>query len=416
MSNGQQPFDMVIYGGEVVDPSANLSGKLDVGIRDGKIAEVAAGLDRTGAKETIDASGGYVTPGLVDLHTHVYWGSTFWGIEPDPIAAKTGVTTWLDVGSAGGYSFPAFRRYVVESSKSQVFSLLNVSSIGLIGPTWELSNIDYCDLDLAATIVEANRDVILGIKARIDCNTTRGTGIEPLRLARELADGLGLPLMTHIGGGPPTIQEVIPYLRPNDIVTHCFTGHNMKLLDDNGKILPEITELRENGLILDIGHGAGSFSFDTAEKMLDQGVLPDAISTDVHQLAIQGPAFDMPTTLSKFLALGMSLSDVVARASSMPAAAMGRPDLGTIKPGSVADVAVFDLVEGDHTFQDIFLKERKGEVQMINRVTVRGGEVMERVPYPKLMPWAVLMEPQRSGVKKIVDVPEKDPAPLLDNR
>ncbi len=170
-------FDTLIVGGEVVDPGAGLQGALDVAIRDGRIAEVAPNLARSSAREVIDATGGIVTPGLVDLHTHVYWGATYWGIEADPVAARTGVTTWLDVGSSGSYSWPAFRRFLIEPSKSRIFALLNASSIGLIAPTWEFANLDYCDLDLAETIVNANRDLILGIKARIDQNTTRGVGI-----------------------------------------------------------------------------------------------------------------------------------------------------------------------------------------------------------------------------------------------
>ncbi|CAN5529480.1 amidohydrolase/deacetylase family metallohydrolase [soil metagenome] len=409
-------YDFLISGGEVVDPGAGLSGRLDVAVSAGKIAAVEADIDRSQAARIIDATGQFVTPGLIDLHTHVYWGATYWGIEPDPVAARSGVTTWLDVGSAGSYSFPGFRRYVVEASKSKVLSLLNLSSIGLVGPSWELANIDYCDVDLARTIVDANRDIIVGIKARIDSSTTRGTGIRPLELARELADAVELPLMTHIGVGPPTIEEVIPHLRPGDIVTHCFTGHSMKLLDDNGKILPGIQALRDAGLVLDIGHGAGSFSFDTAERMLDQGVLPDVISTDIHQLAIQGPAFDMPTTLSKFLALGMTLPEVIERATSRPAAAIRQGHLGTLKPGAAADIALFALEDGDFTFQDVFMTGRKHNQRMVNTLTIIDGQVLERAPLPKLQPWAVLSKRQRENLIPLVEAPKKDPAPLLDNR
>ncbi|MCA9880550.1 MAG: amidohydrolase/deacetylase family metallohydrolase, partial [Thermomicrobiales bacterium] len=220
-------YDTLIIGGQVVDPAAGLVGQFDVAISDGRIAAVEAGLDPGAAREVIDASEGIVTPGLVDLHTHIYWGATFWGIEADPVAARTGVTTWLDVGSAGSYSWPGFRRYIAEPSKVRVYGLLNLSSIGLIAPTWEFANLDYCDVDLAETIVNDNRDLILGIKARIDSNTTRGVGIRPLELARELADRVGLPLMVHIGAGPPALAEVSHLLRPSDILTHCFTGQSM---------------------------------------------------------------------------------------------------------------------------------------------------------------------------------------------
>jgi len=343
----------------------------------------------------IDATGQIVTPGLVDLHTHIYWGATYWGIEADPVAARSGVTTWLDVGSAGAYSFPGFRRYIAEPSRCRVFALLNLSSIGLIAPTWEFANPDYWDVDLAAKIVEANRDIILGIKARIDRNTTRGVGVRPLERARELADRVGLPLMVHIGWGPPTIDEVAAYLRPGDILTHCFTGGDMRILGEDGRILPVIRDLQERGLILDIGHGTGSFSFAVAEAMLEQSILPDTISSDIHQLAVQGPMYDLPTTLSKFLALGMSLSDVIVRATARPAAAIRRPDLGTLRVGSVADIALWRLEEGDFVFHDVGMDERRGTRRLVNTLTLVDGQILPRLPERPPHVWAVLPEHQR---------------------
>ena len=306
-------FDVLIAGGEVLDPGAGISGRNDVAIRDGRVAAIAPNIDRAQATQVIDASGQYVTPGLVDLHTHVYWGTTFWGIEADPVAARSGVTTWLDVGSAGAYNFPGFRRYVQQANRARIFALLNVSAIGLTAPTFELSNLDYCDIDLGTRMIEANRDVVLGVKARIDRNTTRGTGLRPLQLARELADRVQLPLMVHIGLGPPTLDEVLPLMKPGDILTHCFTGHDMRILNTQELVRDDVKRMHDQGVILDIGHGAGSFSFDTAEKVLAQGILPDVISSDIHQLSVQGPMFDMPVTLSKFLNLGMRLTDVIER-------------------------------------------------------------------------------------------------------
>ena len=386
--------DTVIKGGRVIDPASGVDGMLDVAIADGKVAAVVADIDAAGAK-VIDAAGQIVTPGLVDLHTHIYWGVTYWGIEPDPVAARTGVTTWLDVGSAGGYTFPGFRRYVAESSKVRVFSLLNLSAIGLVAPTWELSNLDYCNVDLATMMVEQNRDLILGIKARIDRNTTRGTGIRPLELARELADRVGLPLMVHIGAGPPTIDEVAHLLRPGDILTHCFTGGDMRILNDDGKINPAIKELHERGLVLDIGHGTGSFSFETTDAMLAQGVLPDVISSDIHQMARQGPMFDMPTTLSKFISLGLSLPDVIDRATARPAAAMRRPDLGTLAAGSLADVALWRVEEGEYTFYDVDLNSRSGTTRLVNTLTMVGGGPLGEQPELPMHPWTKLPDRQQ---------------------
>lgn len=386
-----QAYDTIIAGGEVLDPGAGIMGRLDVGITGGKVTEVAANLDRARAGTVIDAGGQYVTPGLVDLHTHIYWGVTYWGIEADPVAARSGVTTWLDVGSAGAYSFPGFRRYVHEASRIRAYALLNLSAIGLIAPTYEFANLDYCDIPLATSIIEENRDIILGIKARIDSNTTRGTGIRPLELARELADGVGLPLMVHIGSAPPAMDDVVALLRPGDMLTHCFrTQGTHSIIGANGRVREDIIALHERGLILDIGHGTGSFGYDTAEIALAQGILPDVISTDIHQLAVQGPMFDMPTTLSKFLNLGMSLPDVIERATSRPAAAMRHPELGTLKPGSAADIALFRLDEGDYTFFDAQMRQRQGNLRLVSTETLVDGEPLPRTAERKRAVWANL--------------------------
>ena len=388
-------YDTVILGGQLIDPGAGRVGRFDVAIKDGMVAAVAPSLQGVQAERVIDARGQIVTPGLIDLHTHVYWGVTYWGIEADPVAARTGVTTWLDVGSAGAYTFPGFRRYIVETSRVRIYALLNLSAIGLVAPTWEFANLDYCDLDLAAQMIEQHRDLILGIKARIDRNTTRGVGTRPLELARHLADQLNLPLMVHIGQGPPEIDEVAALLRPGDILTHCFTGGSMRILRPDGTLHPQVRELHERGLVLDIGHGAGSFSFAVAEALLRQGVLPDVISSDIHQLAIQGPMFDLPTTLSKFLALGMSLPEVIERATVAPARIIGRPELGTLAVGTPADLALFELVDGDFTFYDVEMQARKGDKLLVNTLTLKDGQPLPRVPESALQPWAVLAEHQR---------------------
>ena len=390
-------YDLLVSGGHVIDPANGIDGPADIAVQGGRIAAVAAQIDRGLASRAIDASGQIVTPGLVDLHTHIYWGVTYWGIEADPVAARSCVTTWLDVGSAGAYSFPGFRRYVRDASRARVFCLLNLSAIGLIAPTWEFTNLDYCDLDLAAQTVEENRDIILGIKARIDSNTTRGVGLRPLELARELADRVGLPLMVHIGSGPPAMAEISELLRSGDILTHCFTGGSHRLLTDEGRLAPLARELQVRGVILDIGHGAGSFSYPVAEAALAEGVLPDVISSDIHQLSVQGPMFDLPTTLSKFLNLGMRLYDVIDRATRRPAAAMRRPDLGTLGVGSLADVAIFRVEEGEFTFHDVAMNPRTGGRRLTCAHTLIDGQPLPRTPERQPAIWAELPEHQRES-------------------
>ncbi len=402
MVNGA-PFDTIIKGGRVIDPSSGIDGINDIGIIAGKVAQVAPDLDAAGARAVFDAKDQIVSPGLVDLHTHIYWGATYWGIEADPVAARTGVTTWLDVGSSGSYSFPGFRRYICEASRVRVFALLNLSSIGLIARTGEFGNLDYCDVDLAEQMVNTNRDLILGIKARIDGSTTRGNGIRPLQLARELADRVELPLMVHIGSGPPSLEEIVNLLRPGDILTHCFTGNDHRILGTDRLVRSDVKDLHDRGLILDIGHGTGSFNYEVAEAMIQQGFLPDVISSDIHQLAVQGPMFDLPTTLSKFLNLGISLSDVIERATSRPAAAMRKPDLGTLKPGSRADIAVFRLESGEYTFHDSQMNARKGDQRLVSTMTLVDGVPLPRIPERAPIFWAELPEHQRQILQPETD-------------
>lgn len=388
-------FDTLILGGEILDPANGRAGRFDIGIRDGHIARVAPSLAGSCAKQVIDARGLLVTPGLIDLHTHVYWGVTYWGIDADPVAARTGVTTWIDAGSAGAYTFPGFRHYVIESSRVRILAFLNLSAIGLVAPTWEFHNLHYCDVDLAAQVIAAHRDLILGVKARIDANTTAGVGVRPLQLARELADACHLPLMVHINNGPPTLNEVIAYLRPGDILTHCCTGGSMRILTPAGKVHPQIRALKEQGLVLDIGHGTGSFSFTVAERLLTEGILPDVISSDIHQLSIQGPMFDLPATLSKFLALGLTLQEVVERATVVPARLLGRPEFGSLSAGSPADIALFRVVEGEYTFYDVAMEPRRGTRLLVSMATLMAGQLLPRSEPHPLQFWAELPDQQK---------------------
>jgi dihydroorotase len=220
-------------------------------------------------------------------------------------------------------------------------------------------------------------------------------GLRPLELARELADRVDLPLMVHIGSGPPSMAAIADLLRPGDILTHCFTGGNHRLLTDDGRLAPLAREIQERGVILDIGHGTGSFNYRVAEAALAEGVLPDVISSDIHQLSVQGPMFDLPTTLSKFLNLGMSLADVIDRATRRPAAAMRRLDLGTLRVGAPADVAIFRVDEGDFTFHDVEMNPRAGGRRLACTHTLLDGQPLPRTPERSRAIWATLPEHQR---------------------
>jgi len=388
-------FDLLIKGGEVVDPGANLSGRMDVAVAGDRIAAVEHDLPAASARQVIDAGGEYVTPGLIDLHTHAYWGVSYFGVEPDPIAARTGVTTWVDAGTSGAFSFPGFRRYVVEASQARGFAFLNISSVGLVALTNEASNLNYCDVDLAVKTIEASRDIIVGVKSRMDPDATLGTGTESLRRAREAADQVGLPVMVHIAEGPPALKDIIALMRPGDILTHCCTGYSNRVIDEKGKLFDFVRRLWDQGLILDVAHGTGSFGYATAEAMLEAGLPPDVISTDMHQLSVQGPMYDLPVVMSKFLSLGMSLADVIERTTAAPAKILGQPDLGTLRPGAKADVALFALERGSYAFYDSYMQSRQGTQKLVPALTIVGGKVLERRPEKPLAVWAELPEHQR---------------------
>ena len=394
-------FDLLIQGGEVLDPGFGYQGKLDVAIKDNRIAAVDHGIPKRSAGRVIDADGLFVTPGLVDLHTHVYHGGSYYGISPDPVAARSGVTTWLDVGTAGAYNFPGFREFVISPAKAHIYGLLNISSIGLTAPTWELGNLDYCDVDLCCKLIDLNRDVLLGIKVRIDARTTMGNGLEPLRRAREAADRCELPLMVHIGDGPPALKEILDFLSPGDVLTHCFTGLDMRIIDHRGKLQDDVRKAWDSGVILDVGHGAGSFSFETAQAMMAEGHLPDVISSDIHQLSIHGPMFDLPTCLSKFLALGMKLPEVIEAATAKPAKAMGlTSEVGTLKPGTLADLALFRVAQGDYTFYDVFMNPYKGTQLLCNTMTIIEGQVLPNHKEKLPAPWVQLTDQQLTLIKR----------------
>ncbi|GAB4117912.1 MAG: amidohydrolase/deacetylase family metallohydrolase [Roseiflexaceae bacterium] len=394
-------FDLLIQGGRVVDPGAGLVGMYDIAINRDRIVAVDRGISREAAWRVIDAGGQIVTPGLVDLHTHAFHRGTYWGINPDPIAARTGVTTWLDVGSAGAYNWLAFRDFIIAHAQVRLYGLLNISSIGLTAPDWELANPKYCDVDICSQMIGLHRDKLLGVKVRVDASTTSGSGLIGLERAVMAAEQVGLPIMTHISSGPPALADILDRLRPGDILTHCCTGRSNKLIDDQGFLLQVAHAARERGILMDVGHGAGSFSFEAAERMLAEGFVPDVISSDIHQLAAHGPCFDLPTCLSKFMAMGLSLEEVVLRATARPAAIMGLAgQVGTLQPGALADLALFRLHHGRFPLYDIFMHERIGTALLENTLTLIGGRELRRLPDDAPMPWIGLTEDQQALIDR----------------
>jgi dihydroorotase len=311
-TGGTPAYDLLIRGGQVIDPSQGLSAQTNIAIRQGKVARIAANIAESEARQVLDARKMIVTPGLVDVHVHVYDGVAPLGIPADPNCIAKGATTVVDAGSAGAHTFPGLRQHVAQVVETRVYALLNISVVGQStysndNPFGELLDLRYANPKLAIRMIEQNRDLILGIKIRLSRNIAGENDLRALGLAREAADAVALPLMVHIGDTYSPLPKILAMLKPGDLVTHSFHGREGGILDDRDRVLPEVRRAIESGVMLDVGHGAGSFAFRTAEKAFSQKVLPGTISSDVHQGNVNGPVYDLATTLSKFLHMGMSL-------------------------------------------------------------------------------------------------------------
>ncbi len=371
-------MDLILRGGRVIDPSQGLDGVRDVGFRDGKVAAVAPALPDVGAVVR-DVSGLIVTPGLIDLHTHVYWGGTSLGIDAEDFCRTSGVTTAVDTGSAGPGNFPGFRKHVIERSAVRILAYLHVSHAGIYGfsntvMVGESEDIRLMDPVTAAEVADKNRDVIVGIKVRVGRHASGHQGVAPLDIALQVADETGLPLMCHIDEPPPTYEDVVNKLRPGDVLTHCFRPFPNAPCTAQGTVKAAVLAARRRGVLFDIGHGMGSFSFKTARAMLANGFPPDTISSDVHALCINGPAYDQVTTMSKFLCLGMSLPDVVRASTENAAFALKRPELGTLKPGSAGDATILSLDEGQYDYTDVLGEHLAGTAKINSRGVVIAGK------------------------------------------
>jgi dihydroorotase len=404
------PFDLLVRGGEVVGAGPGL----DVGVRDGLVGAIGPQLPADGAAQVIDADGLLVAPGLVDLHTHVLHGLTLWGVDPGAWAPRSGVTTWVDAGSAGAYMIDGARRFILDAAPVRVLAFLNISSIGLVGPSWELSHPGYLDEELCADAARAHADVIVGMKARIDRHTVGTLGLAPLDAALRVAERCALPLMVHIAEGPPEIDDVLDRLRPGDIVTHCATGRSMRLVDDERRVRPSVRRALGRGVVLDLGHGSGGFSFTVAEALLDAGVALPICSSDAHQYSVNGPMFDLPTCLTKLLALGVSLDDALRSATSAPAAAIGRPELGALRVGGPADLALLAVDDDALIVQDTQGETRTAPARVRAVTTIAGGRVLDPGPIAPPARWVPLSPAQRAAREALARGEDVDLAATLE--
>ena len=371
-------FDLILKGGRIIDPSQRLDRIADIGFASGKVAKIGADLARDSGTDVRDVSGHIVSPGLIDLHTHVYWGGTSLGIDAEEFCRASGVTTCIDTGSAGPGNFAGFRQHIIDVSAVRILAYLHVSFAGIyafsktvmVGESEELRLMAPAE---AVQVAEENRDVIIGIKVRVGRNSSGTSGSAPLDIALQAANEAGLPLMCHIDFPPPSYEDVLERLRPGDVLTHAFRPFPNAPVNPQGKVKEAVVRARRRGVLFDIGHGKGSFAFKTARGMLANGFYPDTISSDVHALCINGPAFDQVTTLSKFLCLGMPLNDVIAATTVNAAMALKRPELGSLKPGSIGDATILSVQQGKFDYVDVVGEHMAGDKRIVSEGVVIAG-------------------------------------------
>ena len=386
MIDGAKTYDLLLRGGHVIDPANNMDGRADVGISDGKIAAVGRDLDPAKSEKTLDVTGLYVTPGLIDIHTHPFspQGSELSPrIPPDQYGLPTGTTTLVDCGSSGSTTMGIFRDRVVNPTRCRVLSFINICTVGMIRDSEQ--NVEHLQVEACAEAIEQNRDIIVGIKSA----HYMGPGWESIDNAVAAGEIAGVPVIVDARTleTRPYDEMVLEHLRPGDIVTHMYRAFH-PTLDENGKVQRYLFEARERGVIFDVGHGAAGFYWRNAVPAMEQGFGPDTISTDAHNGNYYIQRANMPITMSKLMTLGMSLEEVVRRSTVEPAQVINRPELGSLNIGAEADVAAFALEEGDFPFVDSDRTVRMGSRRLDCRLTLRAGEIMWNIDARGVSSWA----------------------------
>ena len=391
-------YDLVLKGGVVIDPAQDLRGALDVAVQDGKIAAVAANIPASEARRVIHVPGKTVTPGLIDLHTHVFDGVAANGVHPDIAGVHAGVTTVVDAGSSGCATFSAFPRHILPKCETEVIPLLHICQTGL-ATNPDIIAESSIDLESTLKVARAHPGLIKGIKARMVSPALEIFGMEMPRLAKRAARESGVPLMVHIGDttkryDPNVIRELLPLLEPGDIVTHLFTANPGGVLDTNGKLVPEAKELAARGVWLDTAHGRMNFGFNVGRRVLDQGLTPHCISTDLTIPGRANTVHSMVEIMARFLGMGFTLEQVIAMSTVNPARAIGEVTrLGSLAVGRQADISVLEVRDGRWVVYDTLRDSMKIDKTVVPVLTVKRGRVFEPEWGPH--PWG--WEPERVG-------------------
>jgi dihydroorotase len=373
-----EAFDLVLLGGTVLDPASGRCEKLDVGIVDGRVTAIQAGLSPDSAKRVLDVRGCYVTPGLIDFHIHSYDGVNPYGFDADPICIASGVTTAVDAGSSGPVNFLGFERFIARRARTRMLAFVCVAQHGVLHSPGELNDLRFANPEGAAQIVKEHPGVAVGIKVRLHRGSVGDHGREALSLAIQAGEASRSPVMVHIGETGISIEEIVDTLRPGDIVTHCYTPKQPTILDETGHLRRPVRDAHERGVLFDVGHANGHFDFNLVRRAMSDGLVPDTISSDLHgRIGQSNPIVDLPTTLTKFLTMGMSLEHVIGACTINPARAMGWEDrLGNLAPGRDADISVLQLLNEPVKLRDSVGGEVVGTQQIVARWTIRRGEIL----------------------------------------
>jgi dihydroorotase len=374
-------FDLLLTGGTVLNPASGVRQELDVAVKDGRIAALEAKLPRAQAKSVIEMPGCYVTPGLIDFHVHSFWGVNPYGCELDALCMSTGVTTAIDAGSSGPINFKGFRKLVYEPSKTRMIAFIALAQHGVLNDPGELEDLRFADPNAAAATVGESPDVGVGIKVRLHKKGVGQNGREALRLAIRAGEASKSPVMVHVGNTVISMSEIADTLRRGDVITHCYTPQKPSIIDEQGKLLPEVRKAKERGVIFDVGHAGGHFDFNLVRRAMGEGIVPDIISSDLHGRLSQpgfGVVGDLLTTLTKFLPLGLTFDEIIARCTTNPARVIGWQDrIGTLEVGREADIAVLQLVNEPTKLRDSVGGEMTVNERIAARWTIRRGEVFQ---------------------------------------
>lgn len=395
-----QEYEILIKNAHMIDPKNEIDQKMDVAIADGKIARVSPQIPESSAKNTIDATGLYITPGIIDIHAHMFWGTepdayisnSHASLPPDGFTFRSGVTTVVDAGSAGWRNFKTFKEQTIDHSSTRVFAFLNIVGPGMKGGAIE-QNLGDMDPKLTAIVAKQYADYIVGIKLA----HYSGPEWDPLIRTVEAGKLADIPVMIDFGGHRPHLsleRLFMEELRPGDIFTHCFAnvGGRTAIVDENGKVRPYVWEAQKKGIVFDVGHGGGSFVFDQAIPAMEQGFLPNSISTDLHTGSMNAAMKDMLNIMSKFLNMGMPLKEVISTSTWYPAKYIKHEELGHLSEGAVADIAVLNLEEGNFGFADVRGKKIKGTQKLECELTILEGKVVYDLNGISLPEWQAGVE------------------------